>query len=140
MRTSLVILMAAFFSLTVSCAHKKVEETHAAKKDEAKKEVIVAKKELKEEKTDRSFSCLVGEDERLVTLDRQEKRCEVHYTKSGDRQQVAWAENTQDICDRAFNSIRSNIEGNGFKCNDGTAFKKDDKKDEEKKPVETAAK
>ena len=140
MRASLVILLTAFFSLTISCAHKKVEDTQAAKKEETKKEVVVAKKEIKEENKERSYTCLVGKDERLITLDRQEKRCEVHYTKEGDRQQVAWAETTQDICDRAFNNIRSNIEGSGFKCNDGNTVKKEEKKSEEKKPLETAAK
>ncbi|MCJ8276323.1 MAG: hypothetical protein HRT44_05755 [Bdellovibrionales bacterium] len=132
MRASLVILLMGFFSLTISCAH---QEQKAEIKET--KQTAVAKTEVKKETKNRSYSCLVGKDERHVSLDRQSKRCEVHYTKDGERLQVAWAESTQDICDRAFNSIRSNIEGNGFKCNDGDKLIKEEKKAETKK-VETA--
>lgn len=138
MRASLVIMLTGLFSLTISCAHKNIEKKEQVVVKETVIEKPIAKKEA--DKKARSYSCLVGKDQRVITLDREAKRCEVHYTKHGERQQVAWAESTQDICDRAFNSIRSNIENDGFKCNDGdTAAIKNDKK-EIKKPLETAQK
>ena len=130
MRASLVITLIGFLGLTVSCAHKQpAQET-------AKAETKVEKKVEKKQKRDIAYTCLVGKDKRTITLDKKEKRCEVHYTKYGEQNQVAWAESTPAICDRAFNNIRSNIEGSGYKCADGHDFKIDtkDKKKEEKGP------
>ena len=132
MRAQMTILLFAFAGLTVSCAHK---PTH--KQANQKLEKKVEKVKIKSHKQEIAYTCLVGKDHRTVTLDKKAKRCEVHYTKFGDIQQVAWAENTPSICDRAFNNIRSNIEGSGYKCMEGTTFKLDKK--EAKKPVETAA-
>lgn len=76
----------------------------------------------------------------LAFLSKNEKRCEVNYTKFGDIQQVAWAESTPTICDNAFEGIRSNIEGAGYQCQEGTQFKKaEEKKGEDNKPLETAS-
>ena len=106
MRASLVLTLVGFLSLTVSCAHK-AQVTETAKETKIEKKVE-KKAEVKKALV---YTCLVGKDKRTITLDKKDKRCEVQYTKFGDQQQVAWAENTPAICDRAFNSIRSNIEG-----------------------------
>lgn len=137
MRASLIVTLVGFLSLTVSCAHKQTVQETA--KTDTKIEKKVEKK--KEAKNQLAYTCLVGKDKRTITLDKKEKRCEVQYKKFGDQQQVAWAENTPAICDRAFNSIRSNIEGSGFKCADGLDLKIENKKEtkEVKKPIETAA-
>ena len=134
MRASSLVILVGMLSFTVSCAHQQTTLDTGA--DQAKTAKKIDKKETKVAKT-KTFTCLVGKDKRHVTIDQKEKRCEVNYTKFGDLQQVAWAESTPAICDRAFNSIRSNIEGSGYKCADGTDIQLDKK--EIKKPVETAA-
>lgn len=138
MRASLIIAMVAFLGLTVSCAHKnQTEGIDQQAKAEAGLEKKAEKKEEQKQADMQAFTCLVGKDKRLVTLDKKEKRCEVNYTKYGDQQQVAWAEATPSICDQAYDSIRSNIEQSGFQCNDGTELKIEEKKEEKKAP-ETA--
>jgi hypothetical protein len=136
MKTSSTIILLGFLSLSVSCAHKKTA-TEETLNVETKAEKVTEVK--KEDKNLLVYTCLVGKDKRTVTLDKHEKRCEVQYTKFGDEQKVAWAESTPAICDRVFNTIRTNIEGSGYQCNEGLEIKTD-KKEEVKKPVETAAK
>ena len=136
MRASSLIVLVGFLGLTVSCAHKQPVVDEGAK-DQAKVETKIEKKEIKQAEN-QAYTCLVGQDERVVTLDKQEKRCEVSYTKFGDIKQVAWAEATPSICEKAYDGIRSNIEGAGYQCQEGTQFKKKDDK-EDKKPRETAA-
>lgn len=133
MRARKALALVGFLSLTVSCAHKpQIDE--GAKKDQAKVEKKIEKKQA----NNQAYTCLVGKDKRLVTLDKKEKRCEVNYTKFGDATQVAWAESTPKICDDAFSNIRTNIEGAGYKCLDGADAKFEDKK-QEQKPRETAS-
>jgi hypothetical protein len=138
MRASSLIVLTAFLGLTVSCAHKQAVVDSGDKQE--KVVVVQEKKDQKKKDKDLAYTCLVGKDQRVVTLDKREKRCEVNYTKFGDEQQVAWAEATPSICQDAFSNIRTNIEGAGYKCLDGTNVKfHKEKKVEEKKPLETAA-
>ncbi len=137
MRASSLIFLVGFLGFTVSCAHKPAIDQGA---EQAKVETKIEKKAETKQADNKAYTCLVGKDQRLVTLDKREKRCEVNYTKFGDTQQVAWAESTPSICSETFDKIRTNIEGSGYKCLDGTDVKfGDPKKDETKKPVETAA-
>lgn len=135
MKLSSVLVLAGFLSLTVSCAHKSIELEKGPEPVVQTKKVEVKIKNKKQANNNKAYTCLVGKDKRQVTLDTSNKRCEVHYTKFGDRQQVAWAESTPSICEDAFSNIRSNIEGSGYKCNEGLKLKEDAKK----KPLETAA-
>lgn len=142
MRASSLVVLVGFLGLTVSCAHqqKSVDEGAKVAKVEKKVEKKTEKKAEKKVAQDKAYTCLVGKDQRLITLDHREKRCEVNYTKFGDTQQVAWAEATPTICSDAFQNIRSNIEGSGYRCLDGKDVKFDlDKKKDQKKTVETAA-
>jgi hypothetical protein len=141
MRVSSLIVLVSFFGLTVSCAHKpQVDEGAKVKKTTMEKK-IDKKAEAKKLADNKAYTCLVGKDQRTVTLDQREKRCEVNYTKFGDTQQVAWAEATPSICEDAFSNIRSNIEGSGYKCMDGddVTFIQPKKQEPKKKPLETAA-
>ncbi len=148
MRFSSVVILVGFLGFT-ACAHKgaiadKSEQKKAIVEKDLSQKADKDKMETKEavSKTE-SYTCLVGKDQRTVTLDRETKRCEVSYVKFGDQKQVAWAQSTPSICDQAFASIRTNIEGSGYKCVEGKEFKveKKDKKGNEKakKPVQTAA-
>ena len=137
MKLAQFIFLFCSLGLTVSCAHKEKMASHDKQKTQVAK-VEGKKQEAKKEAQDKTadaYTCLVAGDTRTVTIDKKEKRCEVHYLKNGESEQVAWAESTPNICQEAFQSIRTNIEGRGFKCEDGlNSLKK-----EEKKPVETAA-
>ena len=126
MRFAMIVFLMGALGMTVSCAHKQKDQAQAEQKLEAKK--IITVKAVDKDKKQEAFTCLVGKDQRTVTIDRKAKRCEVHYTKHGEKQQVAWAESTQDICTKAFSNIRGNIEKNGYKCQDGLkAIKKGEK-------------
>ena len=153
MKATTLFILLGFVSLSVSCAHKP-ESQNADATDKAKETKIVTQDKSQEDKKDKelAYTCLVGKDKRVVTLDKKEKRCEVLYKKFGDEKQVAWAESTPSICDEAFGKIRTNIEGSGYKCLDGQNVSFDDTKkelkeenkgdkkvEETKKPVETAA-
>ncbi len=137
MRAGSMIALVAFLGLTVSCAHKPAVDEGALQAATDKK---VEQKAEKKQDDNLAYTCMVGKDRRLITLDKDKKRCEVHYTKFGDNQQVAWAESTPSICDDAYGKIRTNIEGAGYKCLDGADAKfEEKKKEEEKKTRETAA-
>lgn len=138
MKANLTIILVGVLSLTVSCASKNKGEQEVVQNEQKMEQTIEQKAEVKQEIANKdkelAYTCLVGKDKRTVTLDKKEKRCEVHYTKFGDQQQVAWAESTPSICDDVFGKIRTNLEGSGSRCVEGT-----DIQDEAKKPVETAA-
>lgn len=122
-RSLTIIMCSALF--TVSCASKKLsvdEGQKQAKKEPAKKVLV------KNDKEAEAYTCLVAGDRRIITLDRKEKRCEVSYTKFGKKEQMAWGESHPKICDDVFTNIRSNIEKRGFKCEDGLASKKEERK------------
>ncbi len=150
MKASTLFISIAFVSLTVSCAHK-TTHGNATDTEKAEKAKVETQDKSKKEKA-LAYTCLVGKDKRLVTLDKKEKRCEVFYTKFGDEKQVAWAESTPSICEETFGKIRTNIEGSGYKCLDGLNVSFEDTKkeikeenkgekkvEEVKKPVETAS-
>jgi hypothetical protein len=153
MKKSSLITLFAFASLTISCAHK-APHSEDASADTKKAEIKVVEKTKKKDKQAKkdqlAYTCMVGKDKRTVIIDEKDKRCEVHYTKFGDEQQVAWAESTPSICHDAFSKIRTNIEGSGYQCLDGlnAQFEQKKEKDKEKeekkaeevtKTVETAA-
>lgn len=102
-----VIVLVAVFSVACSQTQKTTEKD--------KKTESTALKETKKS-SDLSYACLVGKDVRLVEVEKTTARCEVHYTKFGEKRQVAWAEATPQICSRVKKQIRENIESKGFKC------------------------
>lgn len=117
MNSKLILALCSASIFAVSCAHKTVAlkktEVVQEKPVELKQEVapVIAKKD-----NNLSYTCLVGQDKRTITLQKGDKRCEVHYSKSGAENQMAWAEKTPSICDNVFDNIRTNIEKGGFKC------------------------
>lgn len=127
MKAIKVIFVSSVLGLTLSCAHKE----NSALIDPSGKQTMMT------DNPSHAFTCLVGKETRTVTLHRKENRCEVHYTKFGNREQVAWGENTQDICDRAYNNIRSNIESRGFQCAEGLAHNR--KAEAIEKTIETTS-
>ena len=141
MKRILFITLIGAMSFTTSCAHKKsttpsdvVTVEAAAEKKQQPKEL--AKNTLEKEDTNLSYNCLVAGDKRTVILNKETKKCTVNYTKEGNTNEVAWGESRPEICQAAFDKIRTNIESAGFKCNAGLET---EKKTTEKKTMETAS-
>ena len=108
-----IIFMSALSLMAMGCAQKQKSG-----------ELISAKKEVqvqKETSPEHFYTCKVNKDTRVIELDKEQGRCEVHYTKFGEKSQVAWAESTPSICTEVFGKIRENIEAKGFKCESQTA-------------------
>lgn len=114
MRLSFFIAFISTCLLAVGCSHKQKEAAQESAPSVAKQEEI--KKEEKSIAKDNTYICDVLGDKRVVLLDKESKRCEVHYTKFGESNQVAWAEATPSLCGEVFERIRTNIESRGFKC------------------------
>ena len=110
-----IFASAAMLMFSTACSHSKKNES---KIDTPKVQAKVENKEVaKNQKlADKTINCLVGQDQRVISLDKEPNRCEVHYTKFGEKSQVAWAEATPSLCTDVFKNIRSNIEEKGFKC------------------------
>lgn len=111
------------FLLTAACAQKKKSGDILEAKAPEKKEELVTQQKV----ADQAYKCTVNKDTRLVEFDKSDKRCEIHYTKFGEKMQVAWAENTPSICNDVFSKIKSNIESKGFKCQPLNETAADDK-------------
>ncbi|MGE4133765.1 MAG: hypothetical protein AB7F86_19160 [Bdellovibrionales bacterium] len=111
------VLMVSVLALTAGCATKKkktdvAEAPKPAVKTEAPAKVTTEEKTLE----GRYYTCQVLKDKRVVQFKTDKGRCEIHYTKFGSEEQVAWGEATPTICSDAYEKIRSNIEAKGFKC------------------------
>lgn len=121
MKINAVLAICSVSMFTMACAHTKktesetslatvIEAPSAPAKVEFKKDI------KKENKNDFTYNCSLGKDSRIIHLQKGEKRCEVHYTKSGNQNQIAWAQKTPGICDSVFNQVLQTIEKGGFKC------------------------
>ena len=134
MNKVLKILVFLSLSLSVACATNtnKSTSTDKATSTSSVKSTLNKKLDVKT-KLKTSYTCLVKKDKREVTLDNQPKRCEVHYTKFGDKTQVVWAQSTPSICTDVYSKIRKNIEDRGFKCTDNSKIEKTAKLEEIKR-------
>lgn len=110
MKLGTLIILGSAFAFSVSCTHG-----NKVTKSEKEKIVKVDKEKVKLVKKT-AYTCVVNKDTRLITLDKANKRCEIHYTKFGKKAQVAWAQATPSICSDVFSKIRTNIESRGFTC------------------------
>ncbi len=117
------IIFTAIFAMsavTVSCAHKNANPNFAKKDLEVtgphKLEEKAAKTDEKAKENNFAFNCKLGQESRTLILQKGDKRCEVHYTKSGNKEQIAWAEQTPSLCDKVFDQVKSTIEKGGFQC------------------------
>ena len=109
-RNGIIAAIAVLFC--VSCSHKqKAKDTASAQQTE-----MNSKDQQIGHSDQNSYFCVVNKDKRVIKMDKSQKRCEVHYTKFGEKSQVAWAENTPSICSDVYDRIRTNIESKGFKC------------------------
>jgi hypothetical protein len=123
MKLNLILTIGCMSLFAVSCAHKPVESKDNTAKlttelPPVKQEVKTENKVAEANKGDISLNCVLGDDSRVITLQKGDKRCEVHYTKSGTLNNIAWGEQTPSICDKVFDNVRGNIEKGGFKCSD----------------------
>lgn len=119
MKVLIAALACTATMLTISCTHKAKDSSDVNAKADAKAEKVDAKDaEAKAAKADKglSYVCIVKKDTRLIELEKTPERCEVHYTKFGDKAKVAWAESTPSLCGDIYAKIRTNIESKGFEC------------------------
>ncbi len=122
MNIKALVILGSFSVLIANCAHKKIENEPAklaaaeTKIEKPVEKVAEKASEKKDSEEHVKFNCVLGKDSRVVTIQKGAKRCEVHYTKSGAEEQVAWAEKTPALCDKVFDNVRTNIEKGGFKC------------------------
>lgn len=130
MKINKLIAISLMSVFAVSCAHNNVEEDTTDTIQEVtpkslnleEKKGETTQKEVKSN-NDLSLTCHLGKEGRTIVLQKGDKRCEVHYSKSGESNQMAWGQKTPSICDNVFDNIKTNIEKGGFKCqsNDKTA-------------------
>lgn len=121
MKISFLLSIGSLALLSTACSHHgKIKAEPTVSSDipvKAHTAPIEAKTSLKKVSGDTHLTCVMGTDSRTITLQKGDKRCEVHYTKSGTLNNIAWGEKTPAICDRVFDNVRTNIETGGFKCN-----------------------
>jgi len=106
----------ASFCFTISCASKKKVDEPAVTVEKSVDIKEPAPEVTEAKADDNQYTCLVAGDQRIITLNKDGKRCTVDYTKSGDTKEVAWGKSTPSICTDTFSKIRTNIESAGFKC------------------------
>lgn len=64
-----------------------------------------------------TLTCNNGDDSRTIdVVSTGETSCEVNYSKFGNTEKVAWAENDSGWCPKIQDNIRGNLEGAGFTC------------------------
>ena len=125
MKIGSLIFLVCSVLFTVSCASQKINLDEGAKQAQ---KAEAPKKMLAKKNAELGYTCLVAGDKRIVTLDKKDKRCEVHYTKFGKKERMAWGEKRLHICDDVFKNIKSNIEKRGFKCTTGLDSQKKERK------------
>lgn len=92
-------------------AEDKAEEM-AEEAEEAAEEMV------SEATTAKSFSCSLGSDERSIEIvEGENPKCEVFYTKNGERLSIAKANWDASYCDKVANQVKGNLENAGFSCN-----------------------
>ncbi|MCB0357128.1 MAG: hypothetical protein KDD40_08980 [Bdellovibrionales bacterium] len=123
-----IIYLSGLFILSVACAHKKPQPTTNISPESTQASSIEHNK-TPDAKPVQKVTCLVNDDQRTILLDKQPQRCEVFYTKFGEKSQVAWAEATPSLCRDVLNKIKTNIESKGFKCEAHTDSQKTAKRD-----------
>lgn len=126
LKTLTLVCGLAVFS--VSCAHKNKDKKDDLAKT-TKQEIKLVDHKVSVDESQGAYTCDVLKDKRLITLDKNEGRCEIHYTKFGEKAQVAWARATPSLCTEVFARIRKNIEDRGFQCT--TLNKKQEKENRE---------
>jgi predicted component of type VI protein secretion system len=116
MRYLLLIGLLSVF--TVACSSS--DKTVLGPKDEAKEQQVQLEKKAEEKAASNaeSLKCSLKNDVRMVEIskDSGEKLCEVHYTKSGDKERIASAERQKTYCDGVISKVKNNLESAGFNC------------------------
>lgn len=122
MNWSNIITVSLMSVFAVACSHTRIQEDTTKSiqevspkfvKEEVKSENL--NKEVKSNQ-DLSLSCSQGKDSRTITIQKGDNRCEVHYTKDGQLNNIAWGEKTPSICRDVFENVRGNLEKGNFKC------------------------
>ena len=84
-----LIGVAILLSMTVACAQK-AKKSDSAKADMAASQTAddIKSKNLEGKNlAENSYKCVVNKDTRIIQMDKGTNRCEVHYTKFGEKAQ-----------------------------------------------------
>ena len=89
-------------------AEEKSEEMASESEEEMVSEATSAK----------SYSCSLGSDERMIEIvEGENPKCEVFYTKNGERLSIAKANWDSSYCEKVSGQVKGNLENAGFSCN-----------------------
>ena len=132
MKAMIFVMMMSLFVAT-GCSSKKKEvestvsneveqvETAMEEKVEEVKEVMAEKVEEMTETSSEmasSMTCTVGSDERTIEIVKGDSpKCEVFYTKSGEKLSIAKANWDVSYCEKVLGQVKGNLESSGFSCN-----------------------
>ena len=96
-------------------------EEMAEKAEEKTEEMADAAEEKAEEMTSEvasNFNCSIGSDARTIEIVNGENpKCEVFYTKNGERLSIARANWDASYCDKVAGQVKGNLENAGYSCN-----------------------
>lgn len=101
---------------TVNNEVEQVENTVEEVQEEVTEAVNTAKEMSSE--TASSFTCSLGSDQRSVEIVNGESpKCEVFYTKNGEKLSVARANWDFSYCEKVASQVKGNLDNAGFSCN-----------------------
>lgn len=125
-----VTLLMMIFSLLVvtGCSSKKkeVEENVNNEVEQVQTTATETVEEVKEEVAEvveeteaaSSYACSQGSDERMIEVVKGDNpKCEVFYTKNGEKVSIAHANWDVTYCDKVVNQVKTNLTNAGFSCN-----------------------
>jgi hypothetical protein len=112
-----VLLMAVVLP-ACSSVQKKSEPAPAAAAAPAAKPAVPAKvlKETKPVAGAPALACEQGTDKRTVLIESKDGGCEVHYSKFGNSEKIAYSAHSQEYCVEVKEKIRSRLEAAQFTC------------------------
>ena len=111
----LVMLALAFTLSACSSTGKKKAESKDSKAEATKTSTKSTKKAAAKASGD-TVKCEVDGFKREIAIMTSGGNCSVQYTKDGVMSEVANGSAGSDHCATVAGKIRSNLEGNGFKC------------------------
>lgn len=125
MKSIILAMIVSLFVVGCSSKKKEVETTvneEVQQVQEAAEEKVEEVKTTVEETVDAEatskLTCSVGSDERTVEIiEGDSPKCEVFYTKNGERLSIARANWDVAYCTKVLNQVKGNLENAGFSCN-----------------------
>ena len=117
------LILLISLALVASCASNSTKKVSTDTKEAAKTETVKAKEIVKKEmakadaKTSDSIkTCTIGKVVRTIEVKKSGSGCEVLYTKDGETNSVASAQNDLGHCSSIQDRITGKLSDAGFNC------------------------